>query len=203
MSTQVAEAIVVSDQHLAPKDVAAYVDHLATTSARARIESHLAICAECRAEVSDAARIIATIPRSRTTRRRVTISAAGIAAMLLVFLWPRADRNTNTANPRHREAPLTTTIAPAILGPAGVVESASVFTWSSVPHAGVYEIRVFDPDGSVVWQQQTRDTVATPPQTVGFRPGRAYYWKVEAHTGFERSTSTDLTEFSIRESKRQ
>jgi hypothetical protein len=201
MSIQVVEAIAVSDQHLDPKDVVAYVDGIAPPTERVRIESHLVTCAECRDEVADAGRIIATLPRPRSARRTVIVSAAAIAATLLVFLWPGADRDLTIR--RHRESPVTTTIAPTIVTPIGAVESADRFVWSSVPHAGFYELRIFDPDGSVVWQGQTRDTVLTPPSTVGLRTSRSYYWKVEAHTGFERSTSTDLVEFSIRSQPRQ
>ena len=201
MSIQVAGSIRVTDQHLDPRDVVAYVDRVATPSERARIESHLVSCPECRAEVSEAAHIIATLPRARGTRRRVVISAAGIAAMLLVFLWPRADRQNG--QPQHREAPVTTTIAPVILAPVGAVESAKVFAWSSVPHSDRYELRVFDSEGGVVWESETTDTVLAPPPTITLRPGKPYYWKVQAHTGFDRSASTDLVEFSIRGRQRQ
>ncbi len=197
---QVAERITVTEQHLDPRDVVAYVDRAATPSERARIESHLVTCPECRAEVSEAARIIATLPRARETQKRALITAAGIAAVLLVFLMPRVDRQVGL---QHREAPVTTTVAPVILAPVGAVESADVVTWSSVPHADRYELRVFDSDASVVWRTETVDTVVSIPRTVSLRPGVSYYSKVQAHTGIERSTSTDLVEFSIRGKKRQ
>ena len=196
MSTQMVEVVDVTDQHLEPNEVVAYVDRVTTASTRTRIESHLATCAECRAEVIDAARIITTLPRPRATRLRAGVSAAGIAAMLLVVLWPLADRQPG--NQQHRESAVTATIAPVILTPVGPVESANAFSWSSVPHADRYDVRVFDSDGSVVWQRQTTDTVVAPPPTIGFRTGRPYYWKVEAHTGFDRSTGSELIEFSIR-----
>jgi hypothetical protein len=196
MSTQLAQAIDVTGTHLDPRDVAAYVDRLASPTERARIESHLATCAECRAEVTEAAQIIDTLPRGRGARRAGLISAAGIAAMLLVFIWPRADRQI--ADQQHRETGITTTITPQVLGPAGTVEAAKVFTWSSVPHADRYELRVFDSDGGVVWESATTDTAVILPPTITLRAGRSYYWKVQAQTGFDRSASTDLVEFSIR-----
>ncbi|HEY3112623.1 MAG TPA: zf-HC2 domain-containing protein [Gemmatimonadaceae bacterium] len=196
MSMQVAEAIGVTGHHLDPRDIAAYVDRAATPSERARIESHLVTCPECRAEVSEAAHIIYTLPRARGVRRGVLITTAGIAAVLLVFLLPRTDRQIGKL--QHREAGVTTTVAPVILAPVGAVESADVFTWSSVPHADRYELRVFDSNASVVWQTETTDTVVSIPRTVSLRPGVSYYSKVQAHTGIERSTSTDLVEFLIR-----
>jgi hypothetical protein len=201
MSMGMVEAIRVSDQHLEPREVAGYVDRVLPDTERARIEAHLATCPECRSEVADAGRIIATLPRPRHIRRGVMVSAAGIAAMLLVFLWPRADRDLG--NRQHRESPVTTTIAPRVIAPIGGVESVDRFVWSSVPHAGLYTLRIFDPDGSVIWQGETPDTVLTPPPPVGLRLDRSYYWKVEAHTGFQRSTSTELVEFSILSQRRQ
>ena len=202
MSTRVVEAISVTNEHLDPDEIAAYVDGAVTPDKRPRIESHLATCAECRAEVSEAASIIATLPSARRRGTRALASAAGIAAMLLVFLWPRADRDD--IGRQHRESAVTTTVPPVILAPVGIVESANVFMWSSVPHAGRYEVHIFDPDGSVVWQAQTpRDTVLTPPSTIVLIPGRSYYWKVDAQTGFERSASSDLVEFSIAAKKQQ
>jgi anti-sigma factor RsiW len=202
MSMRVVEAISVANEHLDPGDVAAYVDGAVTPDKRAGIESHLATCAGCRAEVSEAASIIASLPRTRRRRTGTLVSVAGIAAMLLVFLLPRADRDD--IGRQHRESAVTTTIPPVILAPAGTVQSANVFMWSSVPHAGGYEVRIFDPDGSVVWQAKTRrDTVLTPPPTIVLIPGRSYYWKVDALTGFERSASSDFVEFSIGAKKPQ
>ena len=193
---QLAEAIRVTDQHLDPRDVAAYVDRAGTASERARIESHLATCAECRAEVSDAARIIATLPRTRGPRRSLIISAAGIAAVLLMFMWPRGNGDGTVG--QHRESAVTTTVSPVILAPVGPVESANAFTWSSVPHSSRYDVRVFDTEGSVVWHGETADTTLALPTNIALKTGRTYYWKVEAQTGFERSAATDLVEFSIR-----
>src|SRR4051812_19477645 len=100
MAMRLAEVARVTEQHLDAREVAAYVDRAATPSERARLEGHLANCPECRAEVSDAARIIATLPRSRVARRSLIASAAGIAAMLLVFLWPRVDHDDNKVQHR-------------------------------------------------------------------------------------------------------
>src|SRR2546430_14161635 len=158
-------------------------------------------CPEWRAEVSAAAENVATFSRARGIRRRVLITAAGIAAVLLVFLLPRTDRPIRQQ--QHREAPLTTTIAPVTLAPVGAVESANVFAWSSGPHADRYELRLFDPDAPVVWRTETTDTVVSIPRTLSLRPGVTYYWKVQANTGIERSTSTDLVAFSIRGRPRQ
>jgi len=197
----VVEAIRVTDQHLDPGKIAGYVDAVLPGPERARMQGHLATCPECRAEVADAARIIATLPRPRRARRGAMVSAAGIAAMLLAFLWPRADRDID--DPLHREASVTTTISPRVIAPIGGVESAERFVWSSVPHASLYTLRIFDADGSVVWQGETADTALVAPPTLGLRFSRSYYWKVEAQTGFQRSTSTELVEFSIRSQQRQ
>src|SRR6185503_6808177 len=103
------------EDHLDPEDVAAYVDKLATAERRALIEAHLAECAECRAEVSDSARIIGALAGPRRTRSGL-VAAAAIAAALLLFVRPGTDRESGTpfgnSSITHREAPVTTTVAP-------------------------------------------------------------------------------------------
>ena len=58
MSMGMVEAIRVSDQHLDPQEVAGYIDRAVPDTERARIEAHLATCAECRGEIADAGRIM-------------------------------------------------------------------------------------------------------------------------------------------------
>lgn len=203
MGRQVAETRNVSaspfEGHLEPHDIAAFVDRTVDDGARARIESHLAQCEQCRAEIVEAARIVATLPRARGLKGRHW-GAIAAAAVVLLVAWPRDVRDPGL---QHREAPVTTTVAPRTIAPLGVVDAASTLTWSSVPHADRYRVRVFDADGSVLWDRETSDTTAALPAATVLRAARAYYWKVEARTGFDRSTASELTEFSIRAAPRQ
>lgn len=198
MAMQVAETRDViaspSESHLEPQEIAAFVDRTANEGERTRIESHLADCEQCRAEVVDAARIVATLPRRREFRG-AHWGAIAAAAVVLLIAWPRDARDPGL---QHREAPVTTTVAPRTLAPIGVVDDAATLTWSSVPRADRYRVRVFDADGSVLWERETADTTTVVPASARLPSGRSYYWKVEARTDFNRSAASDLTEFSIR-----
>jgi hypothetical protein len=90
------------------------------------------------------------------------------------------------------------TIAPQALAPTGQVDGVTTFVWSSVPQTESYHIRLFDSQGTVLWETQTADTIGKLPRSVILRPGRSYFWKVVARIGFDRETASDLTEFVTR-----
>jgi hypothetical protein len=184
------------DQHLEADEIAAYVDGAAAGDARVAIQAHLAACAECRAEVAEVLPIVRTLPRTRPVRRQIWIPAAVAAALALLWTGPRMLREP--AIEEHREEAVTMTVAPRAVAPVGAVGSATVLVWSSVPSADRYRARLFDSDGTVIWEHETGDTIAALPSAVALRPRLPYYWKVEAHTGFDRWAASDLIEFMVR-----
>lgn len=188
-----------SEQHLEAQEIAAYVDGAISGDRYAAIQAHLATCAECRVEVFDVSRIVRSAPSERSSTRpwarRIWISTAAAAAVVVVLakIWiPQPE----TA-PVHR-GETQTAVAPRALAPAGQVDGVTTFVWSSVPQTESYHIRLFDSQGTVLWEEQTTDTVGKLPRSVLLRPGRSYYWKVVARTGFDRETASDLTEFFSR-----
>lgn len=198
MSEQALESPIMSgrqDGHLNPAEVAAFIDRVVDGDARRQIEAHLASCPDCRSELMDATRVVATLPH----RRRLTVwipgaAAAAAAAIVVLAVWPRDAREPGM----HREAPVTATVAPRALSPVGAVDSASALRWSSVPHADRYQVRVFNADGTVLWERETNDTSVAIPDSIGVRSERSYHWKVEAQTGFDRRAASELIEFSVR-----
>ena len=70
-----------------------------------------------------------------------------------------------------------------------------------MPHTDRYHVRVFDADGSILWEHETVDTVTSIPTSIVLRRNRTYSWKVEAQTGFGRSAATELVDFSIRSTR--
>lgn len=200
MFTEMAEPPVVIDQHLAPNDFAAYLDGATTGDRRARIEAHLARCQECREELSDAGRIIRTLPRSPRRARPLVAAVAVIAALLLISVLPREYRNLS--NPQHRESSVTTTMAPTALAPLGPVDSIRAFIWSSVPNADRYHLRVYDANGSVIWERTASDTTL-PATDLAVESERPFYYQVQADVGYDRHVASKLIEFSVRHSRRQ
>jgi hypothetical protein len=181
------------DGHLEPAEVAAYIDRVLEGAARQRIEAHLVSCPACRDELVAATRITASLPQQR--RLSMWIPAAAAAGLVLMVVWPRATREPAL---EHREAPVTTTVAPRALSPVGAVDSAPMLRWSSVPHTDRYQVRVFGADGAVLWERETTDTSIAMPDSIGVRSSRTYHWKVEAYTGFDRRAASELIEFSVR-----
>lgn len=177
-------------EHLSASDVAAYLEN--ALDDRARVEAHLLECSSCRAELVEVADITSRVFRQR--QRRIWLPALAAAALLIVLVRP-----TGEPDRVHREPPVTSVVAPQAIVPAGVVDSASTFLWTSVPGADRYVVRVYSATGSVLWQRELQDTVAQPPDSLRLVPGVRHYWKVEAHVGFDRATASELTEFSVRQ----
>jgi anti-sigma factor RsiW len=182
-------------RHLELDEVAAYVDGSVPDDMRAGIEDHLGSCARCRAEVAEVSRLVDTLPRPQWVGRSVWIGAAAAVAAAVLLALPRTP-HTRTGS-EHRETAVTTTVGPRPVAPRGTVESAPAFVWSAVPYADGYRVRMFDSVGTVIWESESADTVARPPASIVVRTGRAYYWKVEARTGFDRWASSDLVEFTV------
>jgi hypothetical protein len=189
-----------SDQHLEAQEIAAYVDGGLSKDTHAAVEAHLAICAECRAEVFDVSRIVRAAPRARSSRRpwarRAWIPmAAAAAAVFIIWTKPWVPRQDSAVV--HRDE-AQTVAAPRALSPVGQVDGVTTFVWSSVPQTDRYRVRLFDAQGTVVWESETPDTLGKLPRSVILLSGRTYYWKVEARTGIDRQTASDLTEFVTR-----
>ena len=201
MALPIVEANDVSplpiQSHLEPAEVAAFVDRALDAAARERIERHLMQCADCREEVVGVSAIVAE--RRRPRQRRLQWVAAAAAAAILVVAWPRATREPDVV---HREAPLTAIAAPLALAPRGETTDPLAIRWTSVPRADSYRARIYDDQGSVLFERETTDTVLTITG-VRLAAGQRYYWKVEARTGFDRSTASELTEFILKRPARQ
>jgi hypothetical protein len=183
------------NEHLDPHEIAAYVDGGVGEREGASIQAHLAQCTECRAEVTEVMQVVHGAPRSGGVSRRVWIPAAAAAVLALLWVAPRTARQEGS--PQHRQEP-GTALAPRPIVPIGTVDAASELTWSSVSDASGYRVRLFDPDGTVIWEHETPDTVVALPSTVLLTRQTAYYWRVEAQTGFDRRVESELVEFRLR-----
>ena len=184
--------------------IAAVVDGTLDVAARDTATRHLGLCAHCRGAVASVirglgdtaiAREIATVDSS--PRRRVSrfvLPAVAAAAFLVFLLQPRRAEDAGTS---HRAPTLTSTAAPQPLAPVAAVAAARVLRWSAVPGADRYRVTLFDAQGRPLYEAQLADTVATLPDSVGLIAGRAYLWSVDARIGWDRWSSSPLTEFSV------
>lgn len=179
------------DQHLEASLVAAYVDGRVGTADVVSVEAHLAGCADCRREVIEVRRLVGH--PSRRVRWSVVLPIA-VAAGLLLLIWPKPD-----GFPLHRGGSASAQNAPVALHPVGSVATVDTLYWSRVAIAGRYRVTLFDSAGTVLWQEQTMDSIVALPSAIHLQPLTAYYWKVEARVAWDHWTSSLLAQFRLSE----
>lgn len=173
--------------------LAAFVDGTLPLAERAAIESHLADCDDCRADVIAAVRYA----RPRVTVRRWFLPAAAAAAVLLVTAIGRERAHPVTREPVMREPVITTTEAPVALAPRGVVSRPVRLIWTPVAFADWYRVTLFDDAGRAIYETQTRDTSTVVPDSIRLELRQPYFWKMEAQTEWNRWVASELIEFSV------
>ena len=189
------------------ESIAAVVDGAMEPGARSAAARHLASCPRCRAAVASVVRGLADADvvreinaidsgRGRRSTRFTRFILPALAAAALVFLVvrPRAEDDDGS---RHRAPTITAAAAPVPLAPVAAVAEAHVLRWSGVPGADRYHVTVFDAQGRSVYDAQLADTVAAVPDSVVLIAGKSYLWSVEARIGWDRWSSSPLTEFSV------
>src|SRR5689334_16615920 len=84
-----AQLVAVLLEHLRPEEMGAYVANTLTAPERASVEQHLTGCSECRTELIEGRRAVATAPSpTRVSRRWYGVAALAAAAAILVAVWP-------------------------------------------------------------------------------------------------------------------
>jgi hypothetical protein len=128
----------------------------------------------------------------------------GLAAAAIVLVAVRSDSPSGSSvagrtsgTPVYRDQAVTTTAAPRLIAPIGVVPAIDSLRWTSVPHADRYRVTVFDRDGNTAHEAQTADTTLALPPPLAFARGQLYLWKVEARTGWDRWVGSELVEFTV------
>ncbi len=166
---------------------------------------HVATCPHCRAAVASlsqaladpaVARELTALERGRPFRiLRIAVPLTA-AAILFLLVWPGGARNRQTP-PTHRAPPNTAASGPTPTWPLGPVTGPRLLRWSAVFGTDRYRVTLFDARGSVLFEAQVPDTVASLPDSVVLTPGHSYLWKVEARTGWDRWSESALVEFSV------
>ncbi len=181
--------------------IAALADGSLAPDARAAVLPHVASCSRCRAAVASVARALADpviareLPGARGGRRwfRIAVPLAAAAVLLLLLSSP-----WGAPLPGHRgPPPPPPATTPIPRSPVGSVAAAKDLRWSPVVGADRYRVTVFDVTGGVVYASESSDTVVAFPDSVALVPGASYLWKVEARTGFDRWSPSELAEFKI------
>lgn len=191
-------ALFMRAEHLSDSEIAGFLDRDLSSEERSVVEAHLEGCPECRgatAEVSRLARaypgtlsaitVVPPLPASSGKRMRLPmIAAAALAASLAIVVlsrsapWrddPAPVRATAQAGPDAR--PIIEVTGPREDQP---VERANlVFSWRAT-NADVYRLSVFDESGTVVFAQETTDTVLSLAGSPLPSAETLYLWRVDA-----------------------
>jgi hypothetical protein len=179
--------------------------------------AHLSQCAYCRSQLSDALAVLEApevvneVARlgsdAEIGRRRrkfnlagAALLAAAIAGVVVVpqLMRMRADGTVRQAQDlRDSDSTITMTLPPKALSPSGAIARADTLVWTSVSGADRYSVTLFNSAGDVLWATETTDTTAAVPRGKVPRSNQLYFWKVAAHTGWNRFAESDLVEFKI------
>ncbi|MEP6508312.1 MAG: hypothetical protein ABJC63_08795 [Gemmatimonadales bacterium] len=175
--------------------------------------AHVASCVVCRERVASAAEAIEdpaikaemnAVDHSRhvtrASRRWIGVSLATMAAAaVLVVIGPlKSFRNSTVPgefDAIHRDASITSTIAPRIVSPGPGATFADSLRWTSIANADLYRIRVWNPSGDVIWSAESRDTILAMPREL--TANTRYLWEVDARTGWDRWVSSNFVEFTL------
>jgi predicted anti-sigma-YlaC factor YlaD len=183
------------DQHLSEFELAAYLDQHTADPDRERIESHLAGCADCRAELAEADLLLRRAGRPRRVFAGV-LAVVGMAAAVLLVVQPALFRQGRAESDSLRGEDHPAAIV--AYGPIGAVPAGGLrFMWASQPGARSYRLTVTRPDGGTVWTGSTTDTSASLPDSIAPRPGERYLWVVDALLDDGRTRSTGVREFQL------
>jgi anti-sigma factor RsiW len=182
----------MTDFHIKLEELLGYVRGRLDPAAHARVEQHLAGCADCRDEVGD---VVQLSRRAPSRKWAPVIPAAAAAAIVLVLVWAGIKPDGQAADTRDQG--VAAIAPPTPLAPAGTAPESVEFRWRA---AGGPRFRVvlFDSMGSVLFEQTTTDDRVGLPDSVALLPGVLYLWKVEVETAEDRWLSSDLVPFRPR-----
>jgi len=96
----------------------------------------------------------------------------------------------------HRQSASAAEIEPRIVSSAMPGLVPDTLRWTSVPFADRYQVLMFDREGTLTWEAQTRDTAIALPQRLRTEAA-AYLWKVEARTDWNRWVASEWAELAI------
>jgi anti-sigma factor ChrR (cupin superfamily) len=181
-------------EHLDIVSLARYLGGAGTSDERTRCEAHLSECPDCREEMVEVRRILATAP----SRRRVSLVPLAAAAAVLLLVWTGIiDREPVGDATRDSEAPPTLALAPRPLAPLGRVSRLDGLLWSAVPGVARYRVTLFTSEGRAAWQITTTDTFVALPDTLHLAVATPHYWQVKAETGYGRWVESELVAFTM------
>ena len=187
--------------HLSADDVADMAGGRLPADRQASLEAHLAVCAQCRAELVSVTAILASAPSWVSARRSrwPIASIAAAAAIVLIVLPFAAKRGAIPVVARgQRGANAGTTIGVVGPAPAVAIDRDSLrFAWHGDGWSS-FRLFVTDSAGAPLFTVPTTDTTMVLPSNVQLSPSATYFWYLDALRPDGSSASTRPSSFTIR-----
>ena len=189
-----------STGHLSTEHLAAFLDGRLTGADRERAVRHFAGCAACRSELTELRDLL---PGSTSRSRRWVAAAAVAAALVALVMIPQIGNTPDDSPARVRtESRLAEGSAREVVSPAERASASPVgveLTWRSIGVGAAYTVTVQDSSGSEVWKRTSApDTSVRIPANTDLRPGRLYFWSVDARLADGTSAKTGARTFTVR-----
>lgn len=157
------------------------------------MESHLAECADCRAEVVEIERLVGGVRRRRV--RSMAVGGLAVAAGLVLAVSTLRHGGTGPSNGSLRGAGATAVIP---VGPTGIVPlSGLALTWHATGSGSMYNVTISNAAGATLWTHNTSDTAVAISQEINLSPEVEYYWTVDALLPQGTSRTTGPQPFRI------
>ena len=193
----------MSDSHLSSHELAGYLSAELSASEHRRIEAHLADCDGCRDELVAVRQLTeaAPVPKRRFPIGVGLAAAAVIAVLLLPWRTLRQPASGDTVDVQRPVAEAgresVEVVSPTARTPVDVGAISPIWHADSV--GSIYQVRVTDEDGDVLWTGTTRDTTLTVPSTA-FKAGAGgtHYLYVDAQRPNGYSVSSGARRFEVR-----
>jgi hypothetical protein len=190
--------------------------------------AHLGRCEPCRREQAEIVRLLrdplvraeldrdrplslvtgdadARVSREKASRVRrpslTRIAAASLAAAAALFITVRVWQSNGPGADTPaalRHATIDVAHASLPVAPLGDVRHVDAMVWTSVPHADLYRVSIFDTRGQVLWETEVSDTTATPPDELLRKSSGELRWRVKARTSFDQWIDSDFADFSLK-----
>ena len=187
--------------HLDAEEVAAYLGGDIPPRQRARLERHLAHCAQCCDELVAVGALVPTPSRRKALVLGGGLAAAVLAAILLIGSGAFGENEAPVLRAGDEaEEVLQPAVESVYPSDGDLISTRELrFVWRPVAPDALYELTLWEAGGVRIWQKSTRDTVLTPGQEVVLRAGDRYYWLVDALlTNGEAADDTGLQWFTVR-----
>jgi hypothetical protein len=182
------------ERHLTDSEIAGFLDEDLSPDERRRVAEHLDVCAQCRDEIVQVARLVSAdqanraAPGSGRKGRKKSLVPAGLAGLLAaaavatVFLVRPGGVPLEELTPE-LERSITEGVGqlvPHLPRDEAVLGRVDLrFVWADHGTES-YRLTVTAEDGALLWSHSLADTVVVPPATVELPSGTRLFWYVDA-----------------------